>query len=71
MHAASTVHLLPALPPQLPRRARTGVFRRNARKVERKMILQSEVVYALRDKYPLMMNLLTVIRRLSSVMAGL
>lgn len=54
-----------------PSRARTGIFKRNARKVEREMLVRTELAFRLRDRFPLVMNLLTVSRMVSRLITGL
>lgn len=54
-----------------PSRARTGIFKRNARKVEREMLVRTELAFQLRDKIPLAMSLLTVVRMASRLITGL
>lgn len=54
-----------------PSRARTGIFKRNARKVEREMLVRTELAFRLRDRFPLVMNLLTVSRMVSKLITGL
>lgn len=69
---SSTLRLSAIMPTVMPpSRARTGVFKRNARKVEREMLVRTELAFQLRDRFPLVMNLLTVSRMVSKMIAGL
>lgn len=54
-----------------PARTKTGVLKRNARKVEREMLVRAELAFELRDKFPLAMSLLTIIRTVSKLITGL
>lgn len=69
MHTNSSILRLPAMTP--PARARTGIFKRNARKVEREMIVHSELAFRAREKFPLVMSLLSVVRWMSGMITGL
>lgn len=65
---SSTLRLSAAMPPS---RARTGIFKRNARKVEREMLVRTQLAFQVRDKFPLLMSLLTIVRRMSSMITGI
>lgn len=69
MHMNSSILKLSAMTP--PARARTGIFKRNARKVEREMIVRAELAFQAREKFPLVMSLLSVVRWMSNMITGL
>ncbi len=69
---SSTMRLSAVMPAVMqPPRARTGIFKRNARKVEREMLVRTELAFRLRDRIPLVMSLLTVFRMVSRLITGL
>lgn len=70
--SSSILNLSAITPAAMPRpRARTGIFKRNARKVEREMFVRTELAFQVRDKFPLLMSLLTIVRRMSSMITGI
>ncbi len=69
---SSAMRLAVIMPSASPAaRARTGIFKRNVRKAEREMLVRTELAFRLRDRFPLVMNLLTVARITSKLITGL